>query len=605
MAKDQPNPADATHQTPAEGPSFAERMQALTTRSQGAWAASLDRVIDDMTTLRPDPLNAAPAFARFFYDYLDHPQKIAEAGMSYWAGQADLWMRMWQRSMGAADTAPAATPKRGDRRFKDEAWEKNPFLDYMKQSYLLTADWLMERVKDADNLSRQDQRKLDLVLRNFIEAHAPSNYPALNPEVLKTTIEEKGDNLIRGLEHMVRDIERGEGVLRIQQTDPDAFRVGENMATTPGSVVFQNEIMQLVQYAPATETVHKRPLLIVPPWINKFYILDLNAKKSMIRWLVGQGHTVFVVSWVNPTERQKDETWESYMKKGVLTAVEKTLEESGADKLNITGYCIGGTMLGTTLAYMAATDDKRIASATFFTAQLDFTDAGELQAFVDDEVVSHVASVVEEHGFLSAENMFNAFNCLRSTDLIWSFVVNNYLLGKGNFPFDLLYWNSDSTSMPGRVHVFYLDTFYNKNKLAAGEMTIDGKALDLKSVRLPCYHVATVEDHIAPAASAYRGAKLLGGRSQRFVLTGSGHIAGVVNPPAAGKYQYWTKSGMKGKTLEEWRDGTDETPGSWWGDWDNWLGKHGGGMVPAREPGAVLGRLEPAPGSYVRAGAGR
>ncbi|MEM6942930.1 MAG: class I poly(R)-hydroxyalkanoic acid synthase [Pseudomonadota bacterium] len=596
MAKDETQGAAAAATTPA----LTDRLQALSERSQRVWMKSLDRAIDDITTLRPDPLNTAPAMARLAFGYFDRPQTAIEASMRFWSAQTDLWLRSWQRVLGDAEAGPKTAAKRGDKRFKHEAWDNNPMLDYLKQSYLLTADWLQDQVRSAEALSPKDRKKLDLVVRNFIEAHAPSNYPALNPDVIEATIEEKGENLVRGLEHLVRDIEMGEGHLRIRQTDMEAFHVGGNMAMTPGSVVFENEMMQLVQYAPSTETVHKRPLLFVPPWINKFYILDLNEKKSMIRWLVAQGHTVFVISWVNPGPEQKDETWTSYMKKGVYTGLEKALEETGADKANIVGYCIGGTMLGTTLCHMAATGDDRIASATFFTAQLDFSDAGELAAFVDDEVLNNIRQVVAEHGFLSSENMFNAFNCLRSSDLVWSFVVNNYLLGKENFPFDLLYWNSDSTAMPGQVHLEYLDTFYNKDALAKGELVLDGHKLDPKAVTLPCYHVATVEDHIAPAASAFRAAKLLGGRAHKFVLAGSGHIAGVVNPPAAGKYQYWTKAGLKGDTLEAWREGTTETAGSWWGDWDAWLGKHAGPDVPAREPGAVLGRIEPAPGRYVR-----
>ncbi|MEL6196625.1 MAG: class I poly(R)-hydroxyalkanoic acid synthase [Pseudomonadota bacterium] len=608
MAKDESQKTDraaaagkAASAVVADGdPALTERLQTLTERSHKIWMRSLDRAIDDMTTLRPDPLNATPAIARLAYSYMEHPAKAAEAAVAYWSAQADLWLNVWQKSLGSAHVEPVRPPARSDKRFKHDAWQNNPFLDYVKQAYLLTGDWLMERVRGADDLSVHDRKKLDLVLRNFVEAHAPSNFAALNPDVLEATIEEKGQNLLRGIEHLMRDIETGDGVLRIRQTDLEAFHVGDNVANAPGTVVFENDVMQLIQYAPATETVLERPLLIVPPWINKFYILDLNEKKSMVRWLTSQGHTVFLVSWVNPTERQREETWASYMQKGVLTAVEKALEESGADKLNIVGYCIGGTMLGTSLCYLAAKGDDRLASATFFTTQLEFSDAGELQAFVDEEVVEGIKPVVEEHGFLSSENMFNAFNCLRSTDLIWSFVVNNYLLGKGNFPFDLLYWNSDSTAMPGKVHVEYLDTFYNKNLLAEGKMALDGVPLDPKKVTLPCYHVATVEDHIAPADSVFRGAKLLGGRQHRFILAGSGHIAGVVNPPAAGKYQYWTKSGMKGTSLGDWREGTTETAGSWWPDWHEWLAKKAGAQVEAREPGRVLGRIEPAPGRYVR-----
>jgi polyhydroxyalkanoate synthase len=580
---------------------MTDRISHLVERSQKVWADSLDRSVDDISTARHDPLNTLPALTRLTQDYLEQPQKLVEATLEYWTQQADLWTSIVKRSLGGEHTTPVATPDRGDKRFKDELWEKHPYFDYLKQSYLLTGNWLKQRLAEAEGLSPQDRRKLEFLTRNYIEAISPTNYAVTNPEVLKATADERGRNLLRGLENLLRDLERGKGKLMISQTDMEAFKVGENMATTPGKVIYQNDVMQLLQYAPATARVHARPLLIVPPWINKFYILDLNEKKSLIGWLVARGHTVFVISWINPDERQRDETWASYMHKGPLTAIEKVLEETDADKVNIAGYCIGGTMTGTMLAYMAATGDHRVCSATFLTAQLDFTDAGELQSFVDDQVIEMVESKVAERGYLAAENMAAAFNSLRSTDLIWSFVINNYLLGKENFPFDLLYWNSDATRMPGKVHVQYLDEFYNRDTLARGEMEIEGVALDLKKVKIPAYHVATVEDHIAPAPSAYRSAKLLGSRSQRFVLTGSGHIAGVVNPPAAEKYQHWTKTGIKEADLAAWREDAVETPGSWWPDWDDWLAKQSKNkQVPAREPGAKLGRIEDAPGAYVK-----
>ena len=579
---------------------FTDRISNLVERSQKVWAESLDRSVDDISTPNLDPLNAMPAITRLTQEYLDQPQKLVEATMEYWTQQADLWTGIVKKSLGEADISPAVTPDKGDKRFRDEVWDENPVFDYLKQSYLLTGNWLKQRLDDADGLSPQDRRKLEFLTRNYIEAIAPTNFAATNPEVLKATVDEKGENLVRGLENLMRDIERGKGQLMIRQTDMDAFKVGDNIATTPGKVIYQNEVMQLIQYAPSTEKAYARPLLIVPPWINKFYILDLNEKKSLIRWLVAQGHTVFITSWINPDEHQRGESWATYMQKGPLTAIEKVLEETGADKVNIVGYCIGGTMVGTTLAYMAANGDARVGSATFLTTQLDFSDAGELQTFIDDEVIENIQSEVAEHGVVAAESMAGAFNSLRSTDLIWGFVINNYLLGKGNFPFDLLYWNSDSTRMPGQVHVFYLDEFYNRNTLAKGEMEIEGVTLDLKTVKVPTYHVATVEDHIAPAPSAFRAAKLLGSRSNRLILAGSGHIAGVVNPPDAGKYQYWTKTGIKGSDLAEWRDGTTETAGSWWPDWDTWLAKQSKGkQVPAREPGAVLGQIEDAPGTYV------
>ena len=559
-----PDPKDLDEMT--------DRLAHLVERSQKVWAESLDRNLDDASAGNPDPMNTVPALTKLTKDYLDHPQKLFEATVDYWTQQADLWSRIVQKSLGAEEAGDHAEAKAQDKRFKDEAWNL-PVFDYLKQSYLMTGSWLKERLDEVEGLSPKERKKLEFLTRNFIEALSPANYAATNPEVLKATVESKGQNLLNGLENLLRDVERGKGQLLISQTDMDAFKVGQNMAVTPGKVVFQNEVMQLIQYTPTTEKVHALPVLIVPPWINKFYIMDLNQKKSMIRWLVAQGHTVFVLSWVNPDERQRDETWGSYMKKGPLTAIEKVIEEAGTPKINLVGYCIGGTMTGTTLAYMAAKDDDRVASATFFTTQLDFSDAGELQTFVDDNTVEAIREKVAERGYLEAENMANAFNSLRSTDLIWGFVINNYLLGKENFPFDLLYWNSDSTCMPGGVHVFYLDQFYNKNALAEGKMKIDKVTLDLKAIKMPLYHVATIEDHIAPADSAFRGAKLLGSRSQRFVLSGSGHIAGVINPPEAHKYQYWTKTGLAGTTLEDWRKNAKETPGSWWPDWDKWLAK--------------------------------
>lgn len=579
---------------------LSERIGAMMERSAKLWAESIDRSVESAgKKLRPDPLHAVPALSKVAKDYFDNPHKMYDAAATYWTEQAELWTRITQRAMGM-DVEPMIEPARGDRRFKDDDWDQNPYFDYLKQSYLLTARWLSTRLDDAEGLEPQERKKLNLLARNLIEATSPSNFAATNPEVIRTTLAEEGDNLIRGLEHLTRDLERGNGNLLIQQTDMEAFEVGRNMAISPGKVVFQNKVMQLLQYTPTTEKVHRTPLLFVPPWINKFYVLDLNEQKSMIKWLVGQGHTVFLISWVNPRDEHRDMTWETYMLEGVLEAIDQVLAETGEPKTNVVGYCIGGTMLGTVLAAMGAKGDDRVASATFFTAQLEFSDAGELQAFVDEEVIDVVAEAAEDRGYLAAENMFGAFNSLRANDLIWSFVVNNYLLGKENFPFDLLYWNSDSTCMPGRIHTFYLDTFYNKNMLARGELTLLGETLDCGKIDVPCYHVATIEDHIAPAPSAYRAAKQIGSTRQKFVLAGSGHIAGVVNPPVLEKYQYWTKTGVKEADLESWTEGAKETAGSWWPDWDKWLAKHSKGKVAAREPGAVLGTIEDAPGSFVK-----
>ena len=583
---------DLAEQTP-----LADRIANLIERSQKVWAENLDRRVADAGLMRPDPLHALPAMQRWAQYTMDHPHQAMQATMALWSAQAELWTNTMQRLAGE-EVDPVIETPRGDKRFKDETWDQNPVFSYLKQSYLLAGNWLHDQLEHAE-LDEADRKKLELITRNYIEAMSPTN-TLVNPEVMKTTIEENGENLIRGLEHLIRDMERGHGHLLIQQTDLEAFEVGKNMALSPGKVVFQNNVMQLIQFSPVTEEVHETPLVIVSPWINKFYILDLNTRKSMIKWLVEQGHTVFITSWVNPGPGQAEETWQSYMEQGAITAIYKALEETGADKANVVGYCIGGTLVGCALAHMANKGHDRVASCTFFTAQLDFSDAGELQAFVDEEVIETLEDAVDQQGFLAAENMFGAFNALRSSDLIWSFVINNYMLGKENFPFDLLYWNSDSTAMPGQVHVYYLDTFYNRNALAKGEMVVDGEVLDMKKVKTPCFHVATIEDHIAPAASAFRAAKMMGGRSQKFILGGSGHIAGVVNHPDLGKYHYTTKTGLKGDTLEDWQKDAKRTEGSWWPEWDKWLAKHSSAKVPAREPGATLGAIEPAPGSYVR-----
>ncbi len=604
MKDDTAEGQDATREQLAELAAVAGKMAEITERGQQLWGQFLAKTANDPKALMPnDPLNAGPTMARLVAEMWNRPKEMAEAGLTLWMQQAELWNRMARKMMGE-EVEPMIQPDRGDKRFKDEEWSQNQVFDYIKQSYLLTSKWIADTVHDIEAESAEldpfERRKIELCLRNFIEAMSPTNFFSTNPAVLRATVDEKGENLVRGLENMLRDLERGKGSLLISQTDMEAFAVGRNMAMTPGKVVYENNLMQLIQYTPTTEDVYKTPLLIVPPWINKFYILDLNEKKSMIRWLVGQGHTVFVISWVNPDEKQKDETWESYMKSGVLEALGKVLEETGEEQAHMVGYCIGGTMLGSTLAWMAATGDDRAASATFFTTQLEFSNAGELQVFVDDETLKSLGEQIREKGYLDAENMATAFNMLRASDLIWGYVINNYMLGKDPFPFDLLYWNSDSTCMPGQVHLYYLDTFYRENLMARGEMVLGGEKLDLSKIKLPVYHIATIEDHIAPAESAFRGAKLLGSRSAKFVLSGSGHIAGVVNPPAMGKYQYWTKKGLAGKTLDEWREGTEETAGSWWPDWDQWLASKSKSKVPAREPGKVLGAIEDAPGRYVK-----
>ncbi len=550
-----------------------------------------------------DPFNTAQAFTELWRNMLEHPQEVTESALKFWTDQAELWRRASLKAAGAK-VEPVVQPDAGDKRFKDAEWSENAVFDALKQSYLLTAGFMMDTAEaGSKDLSNRDRRKVAFFTRQFVEAISPSNYFATNPEVLRATIDEKGQNLVRGLDNMLEDMERGRGKLLIKQTDLDKFKVGENIATTPGKVIHRNEVMELIQYAPTTEKARARPLLIAPPWINKFYILDLNDRKSLVRWLVDRGHTVFVISWVNPDESLAAKEFVDYIAEGLFEAAAIVLEETGAEDLDLAAYCIGGTMTGAALAYLAQEPDHplngRIASATFFTAQFEFSDAGELQLFVDDEQLAALEQEMEE-GVLSAEKMASSFNMLRASDLIWGFVVNNYLLGKEPFPFDMLYWNSDSTNMPAQVHRYYLRQFYRDNALAGGALEMGGRRLDLGKIELPTYHVATKEDHIAPADSVYRGVKMLSG-DRRFVLAGSGHIAGVVNPPEGKKYQFWSRDdNVFPDDVNAWRDGAAETPGSWWADWDAWLrARDAKPDVPARTPGAGLGVLCDAPGEYV------
>jgi polyhydroxyalkanoate synthase len=547
-----------------------------------------------------DPLNIGTAFAEMLQKMAADPQRLFEAQMQLWQQYLQVWNNAALRFLGQ-DVAPAVPTPPGDKRFKNPAWNDGTVFDFIKQSYLLTADWMQKTVHDVEGLDPQTRQKVRFYTRQFADALSPSNFVLTNPEVLKATVESNGENLVKGLQNLLTDLERGKGRLAISMTAPDAFVVGRNLATTPGKVVFQNELLQLIQYTPTTDEVYERPLLIVPPWINKFYILDLRQDNSFIRWAVSQGYTVFVVSWVNPDERLTGKTFDDYMVDGLLAAVGAACAASGTKDVSAIGYCIGGTLMAATLAYLAATGDERIKACTFFTAQVDFADAGELQVFVDEEQLKNLERLMAKRGYLEGSEMFTTFNMLRANDLIWSFVVNNYLLGKDPFPFDLLFWNADSTRMPARLHSYYLRNMYQRNLLAQpGGLTVRDVPLDLGRVTIPIYMQAGRDDHIAPARSVYKATQLFGG-PVRFMLAGSGHVAGVVNPPAAKKYQHWLNDTKKNPaTLEEWQAAASEHPGSWWTDWNKWLSKLAGKKVPARVPGSgKLKAIEDAPGSYV------
>ncbi|MBM3514941.1 MAG: class I poly(R)-hydroxyalkanoic acid synthase [Alphaproteobacteria bacterium] len=548
-----------------------------------------------------DPLNVASAFMELTTRMLANPVQMVEAQMSLWRGTMDLWRNATLRMLGQPAETVAA-PDAADRRFKDDGWSNNLVFDFIKQSYLLTSRWMQSTVGAVDGLEADSKRKVDFYTRQFVDAIAPSNFVLTNPEVLRATYDSKGENLVKGLQNLLADLERGKGQLRISMTDESAFKVGENVAVTPGKVVFQNELIQLIQYAPTTETVHETPLLIIPPWINKYYILDLRAKNSLVKWLTDQGCTTFIVSWINPDERLAKKTFEDYMREGALAAIEATKAAVGVKKIHVTGYCIGGTLLACTLAYLKAKKDDSVASASFITALTDFRDVGDIKVFIDEKQVANLENRMDEAGgYLEGSDMAISFNMLRANDLIWSFVVNNYLLGKDPFPFDLLYWNADSTRMPRAMHSFYLRNMYLKNALVTpGGITLGGVPIDLTTVTLPIFMISCREDHIAPWVSTYEATKHFKGPI-RFVLSASGHVAGVVNPPVAGKYCYWTNDKLP-KTADAWLNGATEHPGSWWTAWDQWLAPQSGKKVKARVPGAgKLKVIEDAPGNYAKA----
>ncbi len=530
--------------------------------------------------------------------YMNDPQKLMDAQMQLWNAYGQLWQSAWAKALGQP-TEPVAAPTRSDKRFKDKDWQENAVFDFLKQFYLISANWAQDMVKNAEGVDEHTRHKAKFYVEQIANAIAPTNFAITNPEVLRTTLASNGANLIEGLKHLQEDMQTPDGRLRIKQTDMTAFEIGKNIATTPGKVVFRNETFELIQYSPTKAKTYEYPLVIFPPWINKFYILDLNAKKSFVKWAVDQGLTVFIVSWVNANESQARKSFSDYMREGFLEAVQAAQDATGSPKVNVIGYCIGGTLTAASLGWMAAQNDHRVNSATFFTTQVDFEKAGDLLVYVDEEQVKWIEDRMKDKGYLAGTRMADAFNLLRSNDLIWSYVVNNYMLGKDPMPFDLLYWNADSTRMPAGVHSFYLRECYMANKLSQGKMVLDNVRIDLKKVKIPVYNLAAREDHIAPLASVFRLGRFFGGKT-RLVVSGSGHIAGVVNPPEANKYQYWTNE--KGAaTLEDWLAGATETAGSWWPDWAKWIAEKSGPLVPAQVPGSgKLKVIEDAPGSYVR-----
>ncbi|WP_085908045.1 PHA/PHB synthase family protein [Kiloniella majae] len=600
---------------PAE---ISETMTAISEKSQAMIERFLMKQSGQTLDNEPDPMRIGKAFWQLSQQFWSDPEKAIKLQTDLWQGYNSLWLEASNnffnpehqsgenklnvaKESSSEQSVQRKKKKKGDRRFQDEAWEENPFFNFLKQSYLLTANTIHSSVKDVDGLSETDARKVDFYTKQFLDALSPSNFLMTNPQILRATAESGGKNLLQGLENLISDLEKG----RIKMTDEDAFALGENIATSEGSVIYENELMQLIQYAPTTEKVYSRPLMIIPPWINKFYILDLKAKNSFVKWAVEQGFTVFMISWVNPDESLAHYSFENYMLRGPLAALDAIEKATGSKDVNAIGYCLGGTLLASTLAYMAEKKDKRIKSGTFFVTMTDFAEAGELRVFIDEEQMEVLEKKMSDRGYLDGAEMGTTFNMLRANDLIWSFVVNNYLLGKTPFPFDLLYWNSDTTRMPAKMHSFYLRNMYLDNKLVEpGGITLDGVPIDLSKIDVPSFMISAKEDHIAPWKSTYANTQHFSGKKE-FVLAASGHIAGIINPPVAEKYSHWINSDTPDDP-DQWFEAAKEHPGSWWPHWAKWAQKKSGKLVPARNPGEGMTKdkalkiIEPAPGRYVK-----
>lgn len=565
-------------------------------RANQVFSTALLKQSADPTSWQADPFGVQVALNDVWSHLAQQPETLRDAHADLWKRYVDIWERH------AAYVLTGKQPDDGpirDKRFRDPEWRSNPAFSMLRESYLATSDFITGLVERAEGVDEQTKRKAAFFIKQAVDAASPSNFLATNPAALRALFSTHGESLLKGVENLAADMKRGHGALAISQTDLDAFKVGVNVANTPGKVVFRNRVFELIQYSPTTETVHEVPLLIFPPWINKFYILDLQPKNSMIRWLVDQRHTVFLVSWVNPGEDMADVDFEDYMREGVYEAVAAVCTAANVDRVNTVGYCVGGTLLAASLAHMAKKGDTRIQSATFFASQADFKCAGDLLVFSDDAGIKFLEDKMDQAGgVLSAQTMADTFNALRSNDLIWNYVVDNYYIGKQPPPFDLLYWNADQTRMPKALHLFYLRKFYRDNALAEGKLKLLGESLSLKDVKIPIFMQSSKEDHIAPALSVFRSAKSFGGPVE-FIVAGSGHIAGVINHPAAQKYQYWTNANLEG-ALEDWFAFAQEHPGSWWPYWDEWLRERAGPDAPARRPGeGALKALCDAPGEYL------
>ena len=594
------NEAMGKETSPHDAQAFAQNMAQASEVWQRVLQLLMQHNVGKPSVGHTDPLAYTESLIHTMRHISFDPMKVMESNIALMADHARLAHVMTSKMLGReAKSFVIETPK--DRRFKDEAWQENAWFNYLRQSYLINARWLSESTENVQGLDKQSAHKLNFFVRQFVDAMSPSNNMFTNPEVVRATLDTNGENLVRGLNRLHEDIEKGDGKLRITMTDEKAFTLGKDIAATPGSVVYQNDLMQLIQFQATTKQVHEVPVLITPAWINKYYILDLRPENSLVKWLTDHGYTVFIISWVNPDETLARKRFDDYLMEGPLTALNVIADITGCPQTSLVGYCLGGTLTAITLAYLRAQgQDARIASATYLTTLIDFTDAGDLAVFIDDTQLESLEERMQEQGYLDAADMANTFNMLRSNDLIWSFVVNNYLLGKDPFPFDLLYWNSDATRMPATMHAFYLRNMYQQNRLVKPNgLEIAGMPINLTKIKTPTYVLATKDDHIAPWMSTYAATQVYDG-PVTFTLADSGHIAGVINSPAKNKYCYWScdKNPVK---PQQWLENSKQTEGSWWPHWGEWLKQIPGKKVPARSVGNRKYKpIEEAPGSFAR-----
>ena len=573
-----------------------DRIQELTQRLMGIMSNKRS-VPQDLQGPSPDLY--AKAGAAYWQDMMQHPSKLIEQQVGYWGKTLQHFVEAQQALASGKFEAPEDhTPT--DRRFKNPLWQTHPYFNFLKQQYLLNAEAVDKTLDTIEGLEPSDKRRLEYFSRQIVDMLAPTNFLATNPDALTKAVETEGESLVKGLENMIADLEANDGELVVTLADKDAFKVGENLATTPGEVVFRNHMFELIQYAPTTEKVHSTPLIIFPPWINKFYILDLKAQNSLIKWIVDQGYTLFVVSWVNADATYRDVSMTDYVEDGYIRAIETVREICGVKKVNAVGYCIAGTTLSLSLAVMKARGLDYVKSATLFTTLTDFSDRGEVGVFLEEDFVNGIEAEVARDGILDSFYMSRTFSYLRSNDLIYQPAIRSYMMGEAPPAFDLLYWNGDGTNLPGKMAVEYLRGLCQDDRFANGQgFDVAGCSAQIADVDVPLCAIACETDHIAAWKSSYRGVQKMGSKDKTFILAGSGHIAGIVNPPAKKKYGHWTNEDLS-LSPEDWQAGAIAHEGSWWPMWDAWLSKQSGKKVPARAPGSAdFAPICPAPGTYV------